>query len=169
MFMSGRYRLHCCTIASTVLKLNIQKIKLRSTFYWIYWKRCTRSIQSCNKTYLKRDSAIGGAWWLIGRFIAFRPKGRGFESRSDHHKGTLGKSFTCSCLWHFEVKLQHSIRAVFGVPLSSSGLEEISGMNEWMIQRCSWPKSETNKTVKNRSQMPSEQRKRKGEEGMDYT
>ena len=38
--------------------------------------------------------------------------------------GTLGKSFIRSCLWHFDVKLQHNIRAVLGAPLSSSGLEE---------------------------------------------
>ena len=29
-----------------------------------------------------------------------------------------------SCLWRFVVKLRHSIRAVSGAPLSSSGLEE---------------------------------------------
>ena len=60
-----------------------------------------------------------GAWWLIGIVDAFRSKGRGFESCSSHQVGTLGKSFTLSCLWHFGVKLQHSIRA-----LGSSGLEE---------------------------------------------
>ena len=64
------------------------------------------------------------AWWLIGRFAAFRLKGRGFESHSDRHVGTLGKFFTCSCLWRFGVKLRHSIRAVSGAPLSSNGLEE---------------------------------------------
>src|SRR6218665_1259695 len=26
-----------------------------------------------------------GAWWLIGRFVAFRSKGRGFESRCNRH------------------------------------------------------------------------------------
>jgi len=62
---------------------------------------------------------------LIGRFVAFRPKSRGFESRSSHHIGTLGKSFTRSCLWDFGIKLKHSIRAVPGAPPSSSGLEEI--------------------------------------------
>ena len=33
-----------------------------------------------------------GAWWLIGRFVAFRPKGRGFESGSSRRVGTFGKS-----------------------------------------------------------------------------
>jgi len=62
-----------------------------------------------------------GVWWLISRVDAFRPKSRGFESLSSRHVGTLGKSFTRSC---FGVKLQHSIRAVSGAALSSSGLEE---------------------------------------------
>src|SRR6218665_130794 len=39
-----------------------------------------------------------GAWWRIGRFGAFRPKGGRFESRSGRHVGTLGKPFTHSCL-----------------------------------------------------------------------
>jgi len=61
---------------------------------------------------------------LIGRFDTFRPKDRGFESRSSHHVVTLGKSFTHSCLWLFSMKLRHSIRAVSGAPLSTSGLDE---------------------------------------------
>ena len=74
--------------------------------------------------------AIGGyilycwTWWCIGRVKAFRPEGRGFESRSSRHVGTLGKSLTCSCLWRFSVKFRHSIRAVSGALLSRSGLEE---------------------------------------------
>src|SRR6218665_1801958 len=32
-------------------------------------------------------------WWLIGRFVAFRPKGHGFESRSSCHSGDLGQVF----------------------------------------------------------------------------
>jgi len=63
-------------------------------------------------------------WRLIGRFGTFRPKGHGFESHSSRHVGTLGKSFTRSCLWCFDAKLQHSIRAVLGAPLSRSWLEE---------------------------------------------
>jgi len=65
-----------------------------------------------------------GGWWLIGRFDTFRPKGRGFEFRSSCHIGTLGKPFTHICLWRFGVNIRHSIHAVSGVPLSSSGLEE---------------------------------------------
>ena len=65
-----------------------------------------------------------GAWWLIGRLVAFRPKSLGFVSHSRRHVGTLDKSFTRICLWRLGVKLRHSIRAVSRVPLSSSGLEE---------------------------------------------
>ena len=84
----------------------------------------------------------GVAWWLTGRFVDFRPKDRKFESRSNRHVGTLGKSFTRSCLWCFDVKLRHSIHAVSGAPLSSGGLEEWRGaieialMNELYL--CQW-------------------------------
>src|SRR6218665_2321719 len=60
-------------------------------------------MQQCNET--NRE-----AWWLIGRFDAFRPKNRGFDSRSSRHLGIFGKSFTHSCLWRFGVKLRYSIR-----------------------------------------------------------
>ena len=55
---------------------------------------------------------------------AFRPKGHGIDSRSNRHVRTLGKFFTHRCLWSFDVKFWHSIRAVSGAPLSSRGLEE---------------------------------------------
>src|SRR6218665_580547 len=74
------------------------------------------------------DSYECGAWWLIGTFVAFCPKGhkvRRFESCSGRHVGTLGKSFTSSCPWLFGVKLRHSIRVVSGAPLSSGGIEEV--------------------------------------------
>ena len=37
-------------------------------------------------------------WWRIGWVDDFQPEGRGFDSRSSRHVGTLDKSFTCSCL-----------------------------------------------------------------------
>ena len=76
--------------------------------------------------YLKSlfDIILCGAWWLISRFNAFRPKGRRFELRSSRHVVTFGKSFTRSCLWRFGVKLWHSICAVSEALLSSRGLEE---------------------------------------------
>ena len=43
----------------------------------------------------------GGAWGLIGSVDAYRPKGRGFDSHSNHHVGTLGKAFARSYLWRF--------------------------------------------------------------------
>ena len=65
-----------------------------------------------------------GTWWHIGWVHSFQLEGRGFDSRSSRHVWTLGMSLTHSCLWRFGVKLRHSIRAVSGAPLSSSGLEE---------------------------------------------
>ena len=53
-----------------------------------------------------------GAWWLSGRFVAFRLNGHRFESHSGRHIGPLDKSFTHSCTWRFCVKLRHCIRAV---------------------------------------------------------
>ena len=66
--------------------------------------------------------AIGfvGHWWRIGRVDALHPKSHGFDSRSSRHVGTLGKSFTQSCLWQFGMKFQHSIRAVSGAPLNTA-------------------------------------------------
>ena len=64
---------------------------------------------------------MSGAWWLINRFDAFHPKGRGFESHSSRHiGGDLGQVL----LSHFSVKPRHSIYALSGALLSSRGLEE---------------------------------------------
>ena len=39
-----------------------------------------------------------GAWWLSGKFHALRLEGGRFESRSNHHVGTLGNSsLTIAC------------------------------------------------------------------------
>ena len=48
----------------------------------------------------------------MGKFGVLRPEGLWFESYSSRHVGTLGKSFTHSCLWRFDVL--HSINAVDG-------------------------------------------------------
>ena len=45
-----------------------------------------------------------GACRRIGWFDTFQPEGRGFESRSIRHVGTLDKSFTRSCLWRLGIK-----------------------------------------------------------------
>ena len=55
-------------------------------------------------------------------------EGRGFESRSSCHAGTLGKSYTRRCLWRFGVKLRHGIFASFALyvamalPVNSVGV-----------------------------------------------
>ena len=69
----------------------------------------------------KLQLTVYGAWWRFGWVDTFQPDGRGFESCSSHHIEPLGKSLTCSCLWRFDMKLRHSIRAVSGALLSSSG------------------------------------------------
>ena len=79
------------------------------------------------------SSTYVGTWWRIGWVDSFQPEGRGFDSRSRRHVGTLGKSLTHSCLWRFGVKLRHSIRAVSGALLSRSELEEkLLKWSEWM-------------------------------------
>ena len=39
-----------------------------------------------------------GTWWRLGWDDDLQPEGRGFDYRSSRHVGTLGKSFTRSCL-----------------------------------------------------------------------
>ena len=40
---------------------------------------------------LLTEFVYSGAWWRIGRVDTFRPKGRGFESRSSRHRRDLGQ------------------------------------------------------------------------------
>ena len=54
----------------------------------------------------------------------FVRKVMGIYSRFSRYVGTLGKSFTHSCLWRSGVKFRNSIHAVSGAPLSGKGLEE---------------------------------------------
>ena len=58
----------------------------------------------------RKHTGRGGSLVYSAPFV--RRKDRGFDSRSSRHLGALGKSFTRSCLWRFEVKLRHSIKAV---------------------------------------------------------
>src|SRR6218665_4164147 len=51
-------------------------------------------------------------WGVGGALVESTPNCHGFDFRSSRLVGTLGKSFTHSCLWRFDVKFQHSIRAV---------------------------------------------------------
>ena len=74
-----------------------------------YWFKPLRNIYiTAGKALIKcrpiQNTIVSAAFWLVG------PKVRGFESRSSRHVGTMGKSFTRSCLLRFGVKLQYSIR-----------------------------------------------------------
>ena len=51
-----------------------------------------------NNIALQRLGGEWWAWWLSGKFGAFYPEVRRFESHSSRHVATLGKSFTNSCL-----------------------------------------------------------------------
>ena len=72
-------------------------------------KRWSSYVTNCRSF----DAQIGSDHTLVianlNREVdAFRPKGHEFDCRSSRHVGTLGKSFTHSCLWRFGVKFQHS-------------------------------------------------------------
>jgi len=54
----------------------------------------------------REEQSLCETWWRIGWVNSFQPEppeGRGFDSRSSRHVGTLGKSLTRSCLWRFGV------------------------------------------------------------------
>ena len=55
-------------------------------FYWSRYRDSLPQLMAC------------GTWWRLGWVDSFQPEGRGFDSRSSRQVGTLGKSFTCSCL-----------------------------------------------------------------------
>src|SRR6218665_4218287 len=78
----------------------------------------------------ERMYEILGRVWRFGRVDAFRPKDHGFDSRFSRHVGTLGKSFTHSCLWRFRMKFRHSVHVVSGAPLSISETKTKSKGND---------------------------------------
>jgi len=86
------------------------------------------------KVFINSFKAVGRVWRLWGVLVdAFRLRGHVFNSCSNRHVGTLGKSLTHNCLWCFGMKFRHSIRAVSGAPLRGSGLEEmLKKWFEWM-------------------------------------
>src|SRR6218665_3398945 len=55
-----------------------------------------------NQTSIQYPADMGHGGSVV-RFGAFCLEGRRFESRSSRHVGTLGKSFTHSCMWRFGV------------------------------------------------------------------
>ena len=77
---------------------------------------------------------ISGTWWRIGWVDDFQPEGRGFDSRSSRHVGTLGKSLTCSCLcasaWNSGT-ISVLCRERFWVVVGLKGRYRNS-QNEWM-------------------------------------
>ena len=80
-----------------------------------------------------RSGADGGAWWLIGRFVDFCLKGRGFESCSGWHIGLVLHSQLPVALW-CETPLQFLCCVGSASELTWSGTMEIAWMNE-----CVWP------------------------------
>ena len=80
---------------------------------------------------------LRGTWWRIGWVDACQPKGRGFDSRSSRHVGTLGKSFSYSCLcasaWNSDTVSVHRSRERLRVADNLKG-RYINGQNEWMIE-----------------------------------
>ena len=71
---------------------------------------------SLNKRITHKHRNVCGSWWVIGRFDTLRPKGRGFESRSDRHVST-------PVALRRETPTQHS-SCVGRVSVGSGGLEE---------------------------------------------
>ena len=61
--------------------------------YGMQWRGMSTTVSS----YISPSYISAGAWWFTGRVGAYRSKGRGFDSRSSCHVGTLGKSFTRAC------------------------------------------------------------------------
>ena len=85
----------------------------------------------------KEEATRCGTWWRIGWFDDFHPDGRGFDSRSSRHVGTLGKSFTRSCLcssaWNSDRPIQYPwcSRERLWVVEDLKGRYR-NGQNEWM-------------------------------------
>ena len=118
LFNRGRFYGFKVTVASACNAFKLLKEKKKGSND-DSWKTISDSSDSNGNTY-----TLWGRVWRIGSDDAFRSKGHGFDSRSSRHLGTLGKSFTHSCLLRFGVKFRHSVRAVSGAPRNISGLEE---------------------------------------------
>ena len=88
-------------MGSNVIICKVRKYELNRTMLSKVSLTTLRTVINCHmrpSMHIIRLFANNGAWWRIGRFETFRPKGREFESRSIRHVGTLAKSFTCSGL-----------------------------------------------------------------------
>src|SRR6218665_540771 len=91
---------------------------------------CTRATDDFHSSI----SITCGAWWFSGRVGALRLEGCNFESYSNHHLGTMGKSFTRSCLLLFGaltlIQYQCCSRERFIVVADLKRCLGISGMND---------------------------------------
>ena len=57
----------------------------------LYWLASSHITTPWKEVAIRNQLMVCKAWWLIGRFDAFHPNGRGFESRSSRHVWTLSK------------------------------------------------------------------------------
>ena len=64
------------------------------------WEGCGRDVVRELQFENHRPITHRTQWDMVAPWLvdSFQPDGRGFDSRSNRHVGTLGKSFTCSCL-----------------------------------------------------------------------
>ena|SRR6218665_1642599 len=62
---------------------------------------CSSKGVYCSKFthFLTAERKCHRAWWRSGKFGVLHPQGHRFKPHSSRHVGTLGKSFTRSCLY----------------------------------------------------------------------
>src|SRR6218665_1629467 len=97
------YRLYTLVLLS--YRYKIVRVGYNCTYSNLYWHQLSSQCIVCIHVDYLFDY---GTWWdVVARGTCtvaprldddFHPEGRGFDSRSSRHVGTLGKSFTCSCL-----------------------------------------------------------------------
>jgi len=96
-------------LAETLIEMIMHKISNSfSSFsrgiHSILWKMMimsTMQLRQCMPIYVGRVGSLADSSSIVW-------EGRGFESRSVRHVGTLNKSCTHNCLWRFGVKFRHS-------------------------------------------------------------
>jgi len=81
-----------------------------------------------------------GTWWRLIWVDDFQPEGRGLDSRSSRHMGTLDQSFTYSCLcasaWNSDT-VSCCSRESLWVVVDLKGCYK-NGQNEWMSLINDW-------------------------------
>ena len=73
---------------------------------------CMSTVSCSRFIFCNLYNLVGWTWWLIGRFGAFRPKGRGFESRSCRHIETWASSSLTIACSASACKLRDSVKCV---------------------------------------------------------